>query len=296
MPHDSQSPAAIDDSPAEQVRFSGVFRSPELEARYREQQLPHDIARARLLALIALPGYVVFAATDYLLFGISWQFGGLIAVRLAMVASTVGFIMLAPRCRGPRVFDWLLFATTLLTAIGSDYVVSTRPHTYVGWLAVTAIAVFSIYTLVPLPLALQSIPALIVSFGSALPFMKAGSAPDLMAATAILTAYSGANLLGFVASRDLQGWKRRQFATLLREQQAREGLERAMAEIRTLRGILPICAHCTRIRDEEGDWKRVDVYVRDHTHAEFSHSICPDCAEEHYGRSARTGDAVRGGG
>jgi PAS domain S-box-containing protein len=51
-------------------------------------------------------------------------------------------------------------------------------------------------------------------------------------------------------------------------------------EIRTLRGILPICSSCKKIRDDKGYWQQVEVYVRDHTYANFSHSYCPECAEK----------------
>jgi len=54
-------------------------------------------------------------------------------------------------------------------------------------------------------------------------------------------------------------------------------LETALEEIKTLRGILPICASCKKIRDDEGAWQDVAVYVRDHSEAEFTHGLCPDC-------------------
>jgi DNA-binding response OmpR family regulator len=56
----------------------------------------------------------------------------------------------------------------------------------------------------------------------------------------------------------------------------------ALAEIKTLRGIVPICASCKKIRDDAGFWQQVDVYVRDHTEAEFSHGICPECMKKLY--------------
>ncbi len=59
-------------------------------------------------------------------------------------------------------------------------------------------------------------------------------------------------------------------------------LSRALEQIRTLRGIVPICANCKKIRDDEGFWQQVEVYVRDHTEAEFSHGICPECMENLY--------------
>lgn len=59
-------------------------------------------------------------------------------------------------------------------------------------------------------------------------------------------------------------------------------LQRALSEIKTLRGIVPICASCKKIRDDAGFWQQVDVYVRDHSEAEFSHGICPECMKRLY--------------
>jgi len=60
-------------------------------------------------------------------------------------------------------------------------------------------------------------------------------------------------------------------------------LQEALAEIRTLRGILPVCSYCHKVRDDEGYWHRVDVYIRDHSEADVSHGICPDCLKKYYG-------------
>jgi len=54
-------------------------------------------------------------------------------------------------------------------------------------------------------------------------------------------------------------------------------LEKSIAEIKTLRGFLPICANCKKIRDDYGLWTRVEEYISKHTEAEFSHGLCPDC-------------------
>lgn len=59
-------------------------------------------------------------------------------------------------------------------------------------------------------------------------------------------------------------------------------LEKALSEIKQLRGILPICAECKKIRDDKGYWHQVELYVREHTDAQFSHSICPDCKQKLY--------------
>ena len=59
-------------------------------------------------------------------------------------------------------------------------------------------------------------------------------------------------------------------------------LQEALAKVRTLRGLLPICASCKKIRNDQGYWQQVEVYVRDHSEAEFSHCLCPDCARKLY--------------
>ncbi len=61
-----------------------------------------------------------------------------------------------------------------------------------------------------------------------------------------------------------------------------EELSQALEQIKTLRGIVPICANCKKIRDDAGYWQQVEVYVRDHTEAEFSHGLCPDCMQALY--------------
>lgn len=59
-------------------------------------------------------------------------------------------------------------------------------------------------------------------------------------------------------------------------------LETALDKIRTLRGLLPICAHCKKIRDDQGYWTQIESYVSSHSEAEFSHGICPECVRKHY--------------
>ena len=60
-------------------------------------------------------------------------------------------------------------------------------------------------------------------------------------------------------------------------------LQMAIAEVRTLEGILPICASCKRIKNEAGAWEAVESFVRERTDAEFSHGLCPDCAARDWG-------------
>jgi len=77
-----------------------------------------------------------------------------------------------------------------------------------------------------------------------------------------------------------------EIANRIRSEQAvnleRDRLKDALANVRTLSGLLPICASCKKIRDDKGYWNRIESYLRDHSDAVFSHGICPECAEKIY--------------
>jgi DNA-binding response OmpR family regulator len=62
-----------------------------------------------------------------------------------------------------------------------------------------------------------------------------------------------------------------------------EKLEQALATIKTLSGMLPICSNCKKIRDDKGYWEEVELYVGKHSTAEFTHGICPECIKTLYG-------------
>ncbi len=72
------------------------------------------------------------------------------------------------------------------------------------------------------------------------------------------------------------------FGDLMELRRLNAELQQALSEIKTLRGIIPICASCKKIRDDAGFWQDVAFYVEAHTEAEFTHGICPDCARKLY--------------
>ena len=73
----------------------------------------------------------------------------------------------------------------------------------------------------------------------------------------------------------------RQQAQTERERSIAE-LKSALAKVQTLSGLIPICAGCKRVRDDKGYWTQVEVYVREHSTAEFTHSLCPACTRKYY--------------
>src|SRR5439155_620930 len=69
------------------------------------------------------------------------------------------------------------------------------------------------------------------------------------------------------------------------ERQAREltaAVDAAVSQVKALRGLLPICASCKKIRDDSGYWNQMETYIQQHSEADFSHGICPDCIARLY--------------
>jgi len=59
-------------------------------------------------------------------------------------------------------------------------------------------------------------------------------------------------------------------------------LQEALENVKKLSGLIPICSHCKKIRNDEGYWKQIEGYISEHSEARFSHGICPDCAKKIY--------------
>lgn len=64
-------------------------------------------------------------------------------------------------------------------------------------------------------------------------------------------------------------------------------IDEASRTIRTLEGLLPICSHCKKIRDDKGYWAQIETYLSEHAGAQFSHGICPECSKKFYPKSGK---------
>jgi hypothetical protein len=65
--------------------------------------------------------------------------------------------------------------------------------------------------------------------------------------------------------------------TIRKQEELISELKATLANLTTLKGILPICACCKRIRDDKGEWNQLETFIREHSEADFSHGLCPEC-------------------
>lgn len=226
------------------------------------------------LALVALPA-VWFVRTDLALFGGDWSaLTARFSVRLALVVLPLAGILLLHSVGSQRDYSRrlcficagiaaALLALCLMRPVGSGLPLRSPLFT-----------IALLYAALPNTRWRQILPPLVLSAGLiGLEVAWLGSAgTDVAGDVVIIVAL---NLAGwFIVDRRLR-LENEVEAAWQREQAAH-------AELRTLRGIIPICAHCKNVRTELGDWEQIEGYVRDRSAAEFSHGVCPDCLRRHY--------------
>jgi hypothetical protein len=251
------------------------------ERCFRLDRLDDDRRHNALVIAIMSVVMLVFVGSDYRLFGAGSTFWWLLALRLSVTAFSGSIIIGLYRCREPVRFDRLSLAWLLVATLAVSIVDATRPADYFAYLALDAVLVFSIYNVYAIPLQTQAIGAGAFTIGCAFSLsLKQPAGP--MAITAYAMALALANVLGALASRRIQTALRAEHANLVRERRAHDELKAAHSEIRQLRGIVPICASCKKVRDDDGFWDQVESYIAARTEAEFSHGLCPSCARSLY--------------
>lgn len=266
-------------------RFDVRLFPPDAERRFRETSLESDRRRASALLLLTLLFHSTAMPTDLSFLGVSPAFYLVLGIRIAGIVLGLAAFLLIRRTRSIEFFDTTILSWAVFLCGSIVTANALLPEDYTGHIAWDVLITLGTYTVIPLSLPRQIFVASIISVGNII--LLAGHKIYLYPATFpdVTLAILCANLVGGFASWELHRWRRSQFESLEREKDARERFEAAQREIQTLRGIIPICASCKRIRTDEGTWRQVEAYVREHSAAEFSHSICPKCSEALYGEN-----------
>ncbi len=265
-------------------RLRTRFKDSAMEKGYREYYLRQDSVQAAIgVAALMIP-IVVFSYSDYIFFGYGPMFYLLAALRgVILVAATA---MIVSLLRSVRIVyrDYMLFAWLAANCALSIYINANRPagfihHTYIDLLLIVAI-----YLLFPNPLTLQTavaVPFTAVNIGFILAF-RTDLAPAVL--NVIMVSHILGNLMGAYVSWNLHFSRRMQYRHWKTEKDLKEELQEAAENIKTLKGLLPICARCRKVRDDGGYWKNLEDYVQSRMDTTFSHGLCEECEKALYGQ------------
>jgi hypothetical protein len=264
------------------VRFLGCFAAPATEQAFRRKHLAEDLWVCGLCVLAAMARVALFTHVDFQSLGPDAPFFCLLGGRLLFLLLSAWVWCALRRAPTPAGADRLFFGWCLVLAALTVCGLATRPPTFGVYALLSTVMVLAVYCVVPLPLGLQALLGVSFSLAALAVTLRAGGAPSLLLGAGFLLA----NAMGAVTSWRAHHRRRQVFIGAVRETELRGQLEQALAEVRTLRGLVRICAWCKRIPDEAEAWQPVEDYVQGHTHAEFTHGICPHCASKQFDQPA----------
>lgn len=253
----------------------GVFTCPAVETAFRQQHFRDDRWLRGFLVAAGMLRVALLLVADYHSFGVGPTFWLLLASRLLFLLVSAWVLLALRRARTVAAADRIFFVWAFLMVAMTVFSISARPPNNNSLLLMSFGLIVVAYCITPLPLARQATLALTYSAAALVACWQAEGATLLT----VGATYAMSNLFGAVASWRLNQQRRVLFLSALREAELRASLEGALAEVKTLRGLLCICAWCKRIRAEAKDWESVEQYVQSRTHASFSHGICPECLQ-----------------
>lgn len=261
------------------IGFLGVFTSSAVESAFREQHFREDMWLCGFLVSAAMLRVSLVVLADYQHLGVGPAFWRLFASRLVVLLVSAWTLVALRRATSPAATDRLFFAWGFLLIAMAACALSARPPSNSELLLMSFGMIVIIYCIAPLPLARQATLALVYSAA----VLYASRRADGVTLSKVAATYALSHFFGAVMSWRLNHRRREMFLGALREAKLRTSLEAALAEVRTLRGLLCMCAWCRRIRDETEAWVSVEKYVQSRTEASFSHGICPDCLQSQLG-------------
>jgi branched-subunit amino acid transport protein AzlD len=263
----------------------GRFVSPEMESAYQSADLTWKLKRARLLLWLMCLAVLLFFYQDFVLFGYSTRLYIGAGLRLAFLAcAALALLRLRRSVTLQQLENWMTGCCAFL-ALLVVWGYASRPIEKMNH-GMNVLMILALGIVAPMRFSYQAIMS--ATFAAATYLVLLSKRPDPFIAFGVFFVTLLSVAFGLITAASLHRLHRQRFAALQSETRLRQSLESAMKEIKTLHGMLPICAACKKIRQDDGVWRQIEAYLLEHTEAQFSHGICPDCQARFYPESIRT--------
>jgi hypothetical protein len=269
--------SSVDDLPSRKdVTFWGTFQSREFEYQFRCRQIPDDLAVFQTIGWIGIVGMLTFGQLDYQMFSNRIE---LVYLWTGRVIFTLFAILILLGVRGetdPKRFDRIARINMLALIALNVYVGVIWPSGHVEHKLSTVMIVLATYCIYPLPPGQQIALGIFHSVSDVIATIcfNPPSHPEVI--QGMVMGLILVNLMGIVTARKLHSRHRLLFLAHYRQAELSSQLSLALAEVKTLRGLIQLCAWCKQVH-VEGGWQQIEEYIRANSHAEFTHGICPSC-------------------
>jgi hypothetical protein len=263
--------------------FLCEFSSKDDEKVYRYHYLKSDANQIIVGVIIVIIATMAFIPSDFNLFGHNTEFIELLTFRgifiLFSIIAITGFL----KIKNILFFDLLLFFWLFILCLVIFLINNTRPVAYLQHSYIDIPTVIFIFVLFTNRIYYQIIPAVLFSVINISLLVLKDAASTPIAFNSIIIAYVLSIIIGSLVSWRYHIFRRKQYKAWINEKKVKEDLLKANENVKVLAGLMPICSSCKKIRDDKGYWKQIEEYIEKHSEAQFSHSLCEDCAEKLYG-------------
>lgn len=264
-------------------RYSAQLNEDRLEQEFRDTNYKNKRRNIRIAFIIVLLTMGMFAINDYENYGFSDIFYTIIWGRILLIASTFAMLITINKTKKFKTHDIVMLvwggvisiATILLNYFREDAI------TYIIFSTPLLLIIF--YLFFSYKLIYKLINSLFFSLLSISVFFILDADIESRYLIFFIFLLLLLNPMGLLKAYQNDIHIRKEFLLLKNEQAKNEELTKAMEEIKVLKGLLPICASCKSIKNDEGYWQRMESYIQEHSLAKFTHTVCCDCAEKLYG-------------
>lgn len=264
------------------LKFVPRFKSLDTEREFRESFLPQDKSFAKLIILGTLLIALVSTVPDTLSGTAAETLRVLYLTTFIYCVFSLIILKSLSLISGYRKFDLIMTLWWLSVISVSTISVSLYPADMTIHVVFDILFPVAIYLLIPIGLVAQFSLATLFTVANLVILLTVKESLTQTDLAFIYTAYAATHLLGIITCWQTHAGRRKQFIEKKAEQTLKKELQETFDELRILRGIIPICSYCKQIRDDEGFWHQVEKYVRNHSEAEFTHGVCPDCIQKNF--------------
>lgn len=256
------------------------------EKQFRQESLPQNRKFVYLGALIMSLSWLSFVQNDFIIYGNSLTAYLFVTMRLLMVGMSIGVSLLVRSSENAKVYERLVFGfwTLHLSVIFLGDMM--RPGVVLLHIVVDLLALLLSYIVMPGRMRILAIPPLMFSVFSIVRVMLMYDDRAVLEWSGTIVVFVMTNVIGIIIAWQRNAGRRLRYLMVNELRDANLQLQKALDDIKTLQGIIPICANCKKIRDDQGVWNHLELYIQEHSDASFSHGICDDCSRELYGNEA----------
>ncbi len=263
-------------------RLTARFESEATEHQYRQEYLASDKKKIYTVLILIAVFCLAFIFSDLRVQEAQKWLNQLLLGRIAAASLVPVCWLICHRSRNENLIDFTVLVTVILFNLFISIVNCTRPVDYYTYLFVDLLVIFVSFLYVPNRFLYQVLPVTLFMVTEIIVFFNFRTMPDAVSLFAMGVSFLVAVVIGLLAAHSRHISNRKMFLSWRAEKDLREKYEEALGKIKTLSGLLPICASCKKIRDDKGYWNHIEQYIREHSEAEFTHGLCPDCIKKLY--------------